>query len=252
MILNSNHNCLNITSEGNVCSLLCKQGVRSSNLLISTTKCLMQLHKALFFVSLKLQLTDIMLKKLLISLLALVLFPSFLMAQQDFRRHEFRLGMGDMGFEKAAFHNSRQQVGYRYFGHLFAGYRYSFNDWLGAGADVDFSNVSWESSADRSNHDFQNISIIPSVRFTYFRKGIVSMYSGLGIGLNINTGTEIDYLGRKTVCAPTFNPVFYAISLAYKNAFGTLELGPLVSLNNRFEIFMLGSRAISISIGYRL
>ena len=97
----------------------------------------MQLHKALFFVSLKLQLTDIMLKKLLISLLVLVLFPSFLMAQQDFRRHEFRLGMGDMGFEKAAFHNSRQQVGYRYFGHLFAGYRYSFNDWLGAGADVD-------------------------------------------------------------------------------------------------------------------
>ena len=36
MILNLNHNCFNITSEGNMCSLLCKQGVRSSNLLIST------------------------------------------------------------------------------------------------------------------------------------------------------------------------------------------------------------------------
>lgn len=184
--------------------------------------------------------------------LAIMLPFSLLAQQKEYPIHEFRLGWGDMGFEKAAYHDSRENVEYRYFGHIFAGYRYSFNGWLSAGLDVDFSNVRWKSAADGMNHDFQNISFIPSARFTYFRKGIVTMYSGLGVGLNVNTGSETDFRGLKTVCAPVVNTVFYAISLNYKNWFGSFELGPLVSLNGKHEIFMLGSRIISISIGYRI
>lgn len=191
-------------------------------------------------------------KKLITAFLASFVFPAMMLAQQGYPVHEVRIGWGDMGFEKAAFRNSLEQIGYRYFGHIFAGYRYSFNDWLGAGMDFDFSNVSWKLAADGTNHDFQNISFIPSVRFTYFRKGIVTMYSGLGIGLNVNTGSEADFRGLKTVCAPVLNPVFYAISLNYRNWFGTFELGPLVSLNSRHEIFLLGARLISLSIGYRI
>lgn len=192
-------------------------------------------------------------RKFISALILAIMLPLSLPAQQKgYPIHEFRLGWGDMGFEKAAYHDSRENVGYRHFGHIFAGYRYSFNGWLAAGLDVDFSNVRWQSAADASNHDFQNISIIPSVRFTYFRKGIVTMYSGLGVGLNVNTGSDMDFRGLKTVCAPVFNPVLYAISLNYKNWFGTFELGPLVSLNGKNEIYMLGSRMISISIGYRI
>jgi len=195
-------------------------------------------------------------KRLFIFLLAAAWpLASFAQLEQPapvFPRHEFRIGWGSMGFEKAAFHDSKTYGNYRYSGHIFAGYRYSFTNWLGAGMDVDFGNVSWVKNSDSSKHNFQNISIIPSARFTYYRKGIVTMYSGIGVGLNINTGTEIDYLGRKTVCAPVFNPVLYAISLNWKNWFGTFELGPLVSLNSKNEIFMAGSRGLSISIGYRL
>lgn len=191
-------------------------------------------------------------KKLLLALLAVIIMPAMMLAQQDYPTHEFRLGWGDMAFEKASFHNSQASGGYQHVGHFIAGYRYSFLKWLSAGADVDFSSVSWETVKTGEKHSFQNIAIIPSVRFTYFRKGIVTMYSGLGFGLNINTGTEYDYQGRKTVCAPVINPVLYAISLNYKNWFGTFELGPLVSLNGTNEIFMFGSRIISVSIGYRL
>lgn len=191
-------------------------------------------------------------RKLFMTAIFAILLPLSLSAQQVFPLHEFRLGWGDMGFEKAAFHNSQEYGGYSYAGHFFAGYRYSFFNWFSAGLDVDFSNVGWEKLSDGSHHSFQNISFIPELRFSYFRKGIVTMYSGVGFGLNVNTGTEVDYLGRRTVCAPVFNPVLYAVSVDWRNWFGTFALAPLVSFNGKNEIFMLGSRMISFSIGYRL
>ena len=187
----------------------------------------------------------------IVVILALML-PLALSAQEIFPRHEFRAGWGDMGFEKAAFHNSQTYDDYRYAGHFFVGYRYSFLDWLGAGMDVDFSNVSWKTASDGSGHNFQNLSFIPSVRFTYYRKGIVTMYSGIGAGLNINGGSETDYCGRKTICAAVYNINLYSISLNWDKWFASFELSPLVSLNSKTEIFMFGSRLISFSIGCRL
>lgn len=166
-------------------------------------------------------------------------------------KHEIRVGWGDMGFEKAAFRNSQQNTDYRYAGHFFAGYRYSFYKWLSVGFDADFSNVSWKVKG-QSGHNCQNIVLLPSVRFTYFDKGIVKMYGGLGVGLDINTGSEIDYKGRQTLATMAINPVLYGISLNWKNFFGAFELGGLFSARGTNEIFLMGSRLISVSVGVRL
>lgn len=155
-----------------------------------------------------------------------------------------------MAFEKAAFRDSQQNTGYRYAGHFFAGYRYSFNNWLSAGFDADFSSFSWKVDGE-AGHNCQNIALLPSVRFTYFDRNIVKMYGGLGAGVDINTGTETDFKGRQTIAAPAFNLVLYGISLNWKNYFGAFELGNLISANSKNEIF-LGSRIISVSIGVRL
>lgn len=188
---------------------------------------------------------------LLMALMALSLAAAA-SAQEVFPRHEIRVGWGDMGFEKAAFHNSLQKVDYQHIGHFFAGYRYSFLKWLGAGMDVDYSRVNWRTVEDDARHNYRNISLIPSVRFTYFRKKIVTMYSGIGVGVNINTGSDLDYAGRQTMAVAVFNPTWFGISLNCKNWFGTFEFSPLISMKNSNQIFMINARMFSLSIGYRL
>jgi len=193
-------------------------------------------------------------KRLVAIILALAVFPAALLAQNGVTaipKHEFRVGWGGMGFEKAAFRNSQTNTDYHHIGHFFAGYRYNFNSWLSAGMDADYSTVNWKVKG-QGGHNYSNITLLPSARFTYYRKGILTMYSGLGIGMNINTGTEIDYKGRKTITAWAFNPVLYGVSINWRNFFASVDLSPLISMNSKQEIFMLCSRFISISIGYRL
>lgn len=181
---------------------------------------------------------------------------SALHAQQS-PKHEWRAGLGDMMYETAVFYNSAEKSNYHYNGHFFAEYQYSILPWLGAGMKVDFSNVNWDSRYDSDRHCYNNFCFIPEARFTYMRKGLFSMYSGIGAGLLINSGTETDYLNRKTVCAPVIDLTFVALSVQWGNSaashwFSSLELGSMVSLNNKLEVFMLGSKLVSISIGYRL
>ena len=170
---------------------------------------------------------------------------------KDYSVREWRLGWGDMMFEQAAYRASRSRTDYHHIGHFYAGYRYSFNKWLSAGADIDFSTVNWKEQGAREH--FVNLAILPSVRFTYFRGKRVTMYSGLGAGLLVNTGSETDYLGRRTVCAPAIDLTLYGISYNWDAHWCTsFELGGLNALNGKNEIFMLASRIFSISVGYRL
>lgn len=165
-------------------------------------------------------------------------------------RHEARIGWGDMLFETAVFYPSQQKTDYSYTGHIFAGYQYSLKSWLSIGAEFDYGKVTWMENS--SAVHFDNFSVIPEIRFTYFRKGIVTMYSGLGVGILINTGNEVDYLGRNTAAAPELEITAYGISVAYKNLFGAFEIGGLTSLKGKNEIYMIGSRLFSVAIGFRL
>lgn len=169
----------------------------------------------------------------------------------EFPRHEIRLGWGDMLYETAVFRNTPSKFNYGYTGHIFGEYQYSFNHWFGLGFEADFENVRWDEKKS-SNHNFYNLTFMPTARFTYYRKGILTMYSGLGIGLTINGGTDIDYKGRSTACAPALNITAYGISVAWKQFFATFEIGGLNALVSKNEVYMAGSRLMAVSIGIRL
>lgn len=194
-------------------------------------------------------------------------------AGQEYYRHEVRIGWGDQMFERMMWHNTGYIVNtlpqsetmgyeenYRYTQHIFAEYSYSFYSWLSAGLLFDTASCIWddvtrngagaEVSRER-NRSFTNLAFIPNVRFTYFRRPYMNIYSGLGMGLAINTGTTKNIYGKNTVCGIAGNVTLLGISGNYKQWFASAELNALVSAKDQKHMFLVGSRAITLSIGMR-
>lgn len=193
--------------------------------------------------------------------------------QRKEMKHEVRIGWGDQMFESLAWRNPQFIVNntnasdsynykenYRYTQHLFAEYQYRLNSWFGVGGMLDVSSCMWDNvkrnglgqqTATAKNQYFANIVIMPTARFTYCSTKHFNLYSGLGVGLNINTGTETDGYGRHTVMAPAINLTGVGASFNYKQWFAAVELGGMISLSGKDYIYMLGSRMISASIGMR-
>ena len=137
--------------------------------------------------------------------------------------HELRVGWGDQMFETLMWHDighpsilsptyqATYNERFRYTQHWFVEYLYHFNYWYSFGAQIDYSGVLWdevtrdgegtELSRD-VNHNFHNIAIMPTIRFSYFHREYTSMYSSIGLGININTGSDLDYKSRQTTIAP--------------------------------------------------
>lgn len=162
-------------------------------------------------------------------------------------KNEVRLGWGDPMFETLAFHSGDGKTDYHYTGHFFTEYQRLITYKFSVGVKVDWENVNWKYGSDKCN--FYNLSILPTARFTWFQRDWCSLHSSIGAGLNINGGTEVDYLGRKTVAAPALDLCPVGFSVYKDRYFLSLELGGLSSLNNGQEIFMFFSRMISISAG---
>lgn len=186
--------------------------------------------------------------------------------------HEIRVGCGDAFFEALAWHsNPYAQLlpesytavyneDYRYTQHLFCEYLYNLSYWYSIGGMVDYSGVLWDEVTRNgqgkelqrvADKQFHNIVIMPVVRFSYWHTEYISLYSALGLGVNINTGTEIDYKGRETAVALAANITLLGIRIGKKHFFGSLELGGMSSLMSTNEIYMLGSRLFTASLGYR-
>lgn len=187
------------------------------------------------------------------------------------RKFEVRAGWGDQMFETLVCHEKAEPFGllpadkiinvnsrYRYSQHWFAEGQYKALDWLGVGAMVDFSNVSWENSdydgtgrllKSNGRKYFSNISVMPSVTFTYFNRKHVQLHSSVAMGLNINTGNEKDYKGRFTAFAPAIYLNFIGVRGVYDRYFASVDLGALMAMNGQREIYLLGSRLVSVSAG---
>lgn len=162
-------------------------------------------------------------------------------------QNEARIGWGDPMFETLAFHKGDGKSDYNYTGHIFAEYQRRITYKFSAGIKVDWENVSWKTAAGKCN--FYNLSFIPTARWTWFQRNWCSLHTSVGAGLNINGGSETDYLGRKTVLAPVIDICPVGFSVYRDKYFLCLELGGLSSLNSGQEIFMFCSRMISISAG---
>lgn len=184
---------------------------------------------------------------------------------------EISVGWGDQMFETLIWHEIQPPFGqvpdeevlnikqnYKYYQHAFLSGYFNVRKWFSLGLMLDFSGVCWETADYKGNGDFiaktsderfMNICLIPQMRFNYMNKQYVSLHTGFGLGMNVNTGTEKDYLGRQTVVAPAFYLDLIGVKACYKNFFGAVDLGGIISLQNQTEIYLLGSRMFSVSLG---
>ena len=188
-------------------------------------------------------------------------------------RNEIRIGWGDQLFETLMWHNPNNYTlsmpkdyrqtyheNYRYHQHLWLEYQYRFAYWFSLGAMMDCSEVAWDDVVRNGqgieqrrdpNHYFYNVVIMPTIRFTYFHHPNVNFYSGLGLGMDVNGGTEKNAKGHTVDVGAALNITVFGISANYQRWFAAVDFGGMYALKNVNTIFMASSRIINVSIGAR-
>lgn len=189
------------------------------------------------------------------------------------QRNEVRIGWGDQLFESLVWHNPTSiattmpataryeyKENYRHNQHIWLEYQYRFKYWFSLGGMIDMSHVGWDrvtrdgtgqEVARNKNNYFYNLVIMPTVRFTYFHHPNVNIYSGLGVGLDINGGTEVDGRGNHTAYSAAVNFTVVGISANYQRWFWAFDYGGMYALKNGNAIYMLKSRMLNFSFGAR-
>lgn len=212
--------------------------------------------------------------RLLLVALAMIVMPQLSSAQSSGGKLDLSIGWGDQMFESLVWRNEsaffgflpetetvRLKGNYHYSQHWFLSADYNVTKWFSVGAMADFSSVSWEELEYNGSGDllcsdgldhFSNISLMPVASFTYLRRPHFSMHSGLGAGLNINTGSRLDYLSRATACAPVMYLNVVGVRGTMGRYFASVDLGGLASLNHLYEVYLFGSRLVSVSVGITL
>ena len=188
-------------------------------------------------------------------------------------RNEIRVGWGDQLFESLMWHNPTSitttmpeawsqtyHENYRHHQHLWVEYQYRFKYWFSLGGMVDISEVGWDdvtrngkgAELSRSKaHYFYNVVIMPTIRFTYLHHPNVNLYSGIGLGMDINGGTETNAKGQHTEIGMAANITVIGLSANYKNWFWTVDFGGMYALRDANTIYMASSRIINIGLGAR-
>lgn len=177
----------------------------------------------------------------------------------DSLRHEVRVGWGDPIFESAMKyefpHLGKPNTEVTYLpGHWFAEYQYYWLPWLSTGLIFDYTGMGWRDKNDvtKANHCYYDISLLPTVRFTYYRHPWVKLYSAVMVGVTINGGTELDPVrNTKTVCYPGVGITALGMQVGQKGFYGAVEIGGLSALMNFKDIALLSSRMITLSVGYK-
>lgn len=193
-------------------------------------------------------------------------------------KHELRVGWGDQLFETAVWHNptsiivmpdnsyidySNQMYHYKenytYYQHLWMEYQYNVSYWFALGLMADGSGFSWNNVV-RNGYGIEqqsdpqhayNIVAMPTMRFTYFFHPNLNIYSSLGVGVDVNGGTETNAQGHRIEVGGAFNITLLGVSASYKHFFMALEYGGMYGLHSTNEVYMLKSRMFTASLGVR-
>ena len=144
--------------------------------------------------------------------------------------------------------------------HFGLAYQYRINGWLGVGCMTDYQHVSWnriwynnrDQEVSRSREYFYNLCILPTVRFTYFHRPWMNLYSSISAGMVINGGSETDFYGHHTAVGMSANLNFISASFNYGQWFAAVEIGTLLGFKDSQTIYSALSRTFTLSIGYRL
>lgn len=192
----------------------------------------------------------------------------------EFSRHEVRLGVGDMLFETMIWHNQvhksyagspaeilyPEKRGYSFLPHISGEYSYHLLPWMSLGCALDFQQTYWRTEYFNSADDrvkesvkenFFNLCILPTIRFNYFRREHVGLYSALAVGMDINGGTEKNGRGQKTVVGAALDLRPIGVIFGAEHYWGYVELGCLNALKSKDEMFLLCSEIVRIGLSYK-
>lgn len=208
---------------------------------------------------------------LVVCLLAVTIVAGAQSASDLSRRHQVRIGWGDAIFESYAFGNTTPHVypnpqalpedysvSERYnsggTGHLFFEYGYRFSKLVRVGGQIDAEGIFWsEGDFDRyhkligAGKRVRNWDVVmmPTVRLEYLHRGIVTLYSGAGVGLLM----AFDNAGGSGF-APAINLNLVGVQLGWDHWSGSVDLGMMTAATGTRAIYMLGSRLVSFSLNY--
>ena len=192
--------------------------------------------------------------------------------------HEIRIGIAD-SYMEACLENGGlrfktiEPYPYRYgplnhTGHIFVEYQKRVNSWFSAGVNVDYLH-SWyyqyrfpmdeRYNIDKTTYHSLKLSVIPTIRFTYFHNELVDLYSAVGIGINYTEHMSNDYSIYRTL-GLAFDACAFGVSVGKKHWFGAFELGGTTAFgydleSSRYkpslELPIPFARLLRISVGYR-
>ncbi|MBQ1913154.1 MAG: hypothetical protein II171_06310 [Bacteroidales bacterium] len=180
--------------------------------------------------------------------------------QPPVQRHQVRVGWGDMLFETMAFYPGLSATGmekydFGYTGHVFAEYRYLLNQTIRLGIQSDVEGIFWKEALRDANRKptgdvtpvrSYNVSLVPTFQFRILDTEWVDLWTGLGAGVLIAFDNA-----RQVELAPEVNFTLLGVEVGKGPWTGTLELGGMNALRNANQVYLLGSRLLSVSVNYR-
>ena len=145
-------------------------------------------------------------------------------------------------------------------GHFFLGYRYQFTPVVSFGADMDVLFMHRENSvydgyksylvSGYSPYSYENLmhlTLMPNVRFTYFRQRVLELYSALGVGYSLYIFENSPAHGL------SLNATLFGVNVGNEHWYAEAELGSMQSWAFSFPGThgLYGSRLFSLAVGYR-
>lgn len=190
-------------------------------------------------------------------------------------RHSLKLGIGDMYTDAVAFPDSprrsyaflpssytfTEQQSHRYCPHLFVEYSFRITGKISVGFQTDFFSFSWKDVSYSGGSDTPtleqsqwctNWAFMPQAAWMWAESGSWSFYSTLRGGLALNTGSQTDTYGRKTVLGYALSPTVFGVSYDVDRFFFSAEVGAHFALHDNFAIFSALSKLFTFSAGIRL
>lgn len=201
--------------------------------------------------------------KLLATLCCIMSMILVVHSQERSYKHELKIGIGDpitYCWAHTPHYSQSSQNGEVIdkpisTGHIFAQYSYNINSWLSLGWNIDGI------YAAQTTHKYTNsidddiwtthhtvLSCIPTVRFTYYDRNIIRLYSSVGIGFSEEIIRSTQY--QKYTPAAAFDVTALGISLGKNHWYGCFEIGGLTSFSSADYIILLGSKIFRLSIAY--
>lgn len=152
-------------------------------------------------------------------------------------------------------------------GNIFLGYRYQLTPLIGLGIEANllvandcFYMVDGYRTTVNQHAENQliNLSLMPTVRFTYYRQRVLELYSALGVGYNYVTysyATPSNWNELDVSHGMSLNATLFGVNVGGEHWYAEAELGSLCSWSFMWPQStwgpLYGSRLLSVAFGFR-